>query len=310
MASKTKKKTKEPSQGEMNNNLRKAKALEKIVEHNRDFLKLDITLPLGNPALKQVHTNQWLWTALPKKQFDLVNWGIIAKALNSNVNRYEGYVKNRWYIESNDITVDVAGNKAEMKLGVNAFASTFNSYSEAYRGMAKAYTDATTQKTSKTSASKSNSNAVTTGNNTTIKNGWWGSWVTELVKKTVGNETDTLKKCKKMHELFRWHVYYSKYDNMPKTGGSVKNLERVWQGKPYLNCGDGANFLSAFYACCGADTGIYLTYDSAHYIVRCTINGHDYWCDQSGGEGAHNTLRGFNQTWNGYRSGNYYGRYV
>ena len=89
----TKKKTKEPSQGEMNNNLRKAKALEKIVEHNRDFLKLDITLPLVNPALKQVHTNQWLWTALPK-EFDLINWDIIAKALNSNVNRYEGYVES------------------------------------------------------------------------------------------------------------------------------------------------------------------------------------------------------------------------
>ena len=302
MATKNKKK-KVPSQKEQEYNLIKNKALEKIVEHNRDFLKLDITLPLGNPALKHVHTNQWLFTELPK-QFDLANWGIIADALNSNVNRYEGYVKNRWYVESVDINVDMSG-KAEMKIGLNAFASTYKKYTDDYRSLEKAYNEATTKKTSGT---KKTTNAV--GKNTTVKDGWWGKWVTELVKKTVGNETDTLKKCKKMHELFRWHVYYSKYNDMPKTGGSVNNLERVWNNDPYLNCGDGANFLSAFYAACGADTGIYLTYDSAHYIVRCTVNGHDYWCDQSGGEGAHNTMRGFNETWHGYRDGSYYGRYV
>ena len=303
------KKSSKPSQSEQDNNKRKSEALKKIVEHNRDYLKLDLTLPLGDTALKQVHTNQWLFTDLPA-EFDLANWTIIAKQLNSNVNRWEGYVENRWYIESCDISVDES--KAEMKLGLNAFASNFNSYSDAFKAFEKAYTDATnkaTTSTTKTSASKSTTNAVTTGENKTVKNGWWGEWVTKTVKSVVGNETDTLKKCKKIHEYFRWKTRWTKYGDMPYTGGSVSKLEKQWYRHKF-NCGDGANYLSAFYSCCGAKTGIYLTYDHAHYIVKVEINGNTYWCDHSGGEGAHNTLRGWNQTWHGYRSGSYRGRYV
>ena len=75
-----KKKTKKVSKAQQQLNKIKAEALKKIVEHNRDYLKLDITLPLGDTALKNVHTNQWLFTNLPS-EFDLVNWTIIAKQL-------------------------------------------------------------------------------------------------------------------------------------------------------------------------------------------------------------------------------------
>ena len=108
------KKKSTPSASEMNNNLLRKLALEKMVEHNRDYLQLDITIPLGNRALKQVHTNQWLFTDLPK-EFDLANWTILAKALNSSTNRYEGYIKNKWYIESVDITVN--GNTTHRTTG-------------------------------------------------------------------------------------------------------------------------------------------------------------------------------------------------
>jgi hypothetical protein len=301
------KKSSKPSQSEQDNNKRKSEALKKIVEHNRDYLKLDLTLPLGDTALKQVHTNQWLFTDLPA-EFDLANWTIIAKQLNSNVNRWEGYVENRWYIESCDISVDES--KAEMKLGLNAFASNFNSYSDTFKAFEKAYTDATnkaTTSTTKTSASKSTTNAVTTGENKTVKNGWWGEWVTKTVKSVVGNETDTLKKCKKMHEYFRWKTRWTEYYDMKYTGGSVKNLEKQWYRHKF-NCGDGANYLSAFYACCGASTGIYL--GPGHYVVKCVVNGKTYWCDHSGPEGGYNKLRGFGQTYHNIRGGNAYGRYV
>ena len=192
------KKKKKISKAQQNLNLMKSEALKKIVEHNRDYLKLDLTIPLGDRCLKQVHTNQWLFTDLPE-EFDLVNWTVIAQALNANTNRHEGYVKNRWYIDSVDINVD--GNKAEMKLGVNAFASTYNSYSDAFKSFEKAYNDATSQKT--TSASKDTTNAVTTNDNKAIKNGWWGQWVTDTVKKQVGSETDVLKNCKTMYEFWR-----------------------------------------------------------------------------------------------------------
>ena len=233
----TKKKTKEPSQGEMNNNLRKAKALEKIVEHNRDFLKLDITLPLGNPALKQVHTNQWLWTALPKKQFDLVNWGIIAKALNSNVNRYEGYVRNRWYIESNDITVDVAGNKAEMKLGVNAFASSYNTYTEGYRSMYKAFNEATTQNTTKkSSASKSTSNALAANNGALINESWVKKYnvpkiVVDKVKGCCKQGNTEEQNVRAWHEWMDNNVQYQGYNDSQK---SIEQVIRDGRG----NCCD------------------------------------------------------------------------
>lgn len=288
--------------------LAKSEALKKIHEHNRDLFKVTLTIPLGNTALKQVHTNQWLFTNLPK-EFDLANWTILADALNSSTNRHEGYVKNRWYIEAVDINV-TAGGKAEMKLTLNAFASSYSSYTEMNKNLQKAYTDAVNNinKNNKDKSDKNKTKAVTNGENKTIKNGWWGKWVTNLVKKVVGNETDTLKKCKLVHEYFRWKTRWTEYYDMKYTGGSVNNLEKQWSRHKF-NCGDGANYLSAFYACCGADTGIYLTYDSMHYIVKVVINGKTYWCDHSGDEGAYNTLRGWNQTWHGYRSGNYKGRY-
>lgn len=149
----------------------KSEALKKVHEHNRDYLSCKITLPLGDKALKHVHTNQWLFTDLPK-EFDLANWTILAEVLNSNTNRYEGYIKNRWYIEGCNISVDVSG-KAEMQLDLNAFASTYNGYSDALKSMQKAYTDAQNQNSSssKTSASKTKSNAVTT--KTSVINEKW-----------------------------------------------------------------------------------------------------------------------------------------
>ena len=171
MATKTnKKKTRVPSQKEQNNNLMKKKALEQFVEHNRDYLKLDVTLPLGNIALKNVHTNQWLWTYLPR-EFDLANWTVIAKALNSATNRYEQYVRNRWYIDGVDISVDATG-KAEMKLSLNAFASTHQEYHSGYRELQKAFTDATTKKTTSKTTGKSKSNALASNNKDLINTDW------------------------------------------------------------------------------------------------------------------------------------------
>ena len=284
--------------------IKKSEALKKITEHNRDYLSVTLTLPLGNPALKQVHTNQWLFTNLPK-EFDLANWTVLAEVLNSKSNRYAGYVKNRWYIEAVDISVE-AGGKREMKLTLNAFASSISNYTQIDKDIHKAYTDASTNASKNTN--NNNTNAV--ANNSNIKNGWWGNWVTNFVKNTVGNETDVLKRCKLCYNKFRDRVYYQEYNDMQKTGGDVNKLEKVWNNDPHINCGDGANFLSAFYNCCGAEAGIYLSNDRAHYIVKCTVAGKDYWTDQSGQEGCHNTLRGWNETWGGYRSGSYRGKYV
>ena len=53
----------------MANGLEKAKAKEQIVNSIRDLYSAKITLPLGNPNLKLVHTNQFLFTELPTDVF-------------------------------------------------------------------------------------------------------------------------------------------------------------------------------------------------------------------------------------------------
>ena len=218
-----KKKSKTPSASEMNRNLLKKLALEKMVEHNRDYLQVDVTIPLGNRALKQVHTNQWLFTNLPK-EFDLANWTILAKALNSTTNRYEGYVKNKWYIESNNITVNANG-KAEMKLGLNAFASATSTYAEQFREMSKAYTSATTQKTTNTSASKTKSNAIANSGDL-IKQDWVKKYnipsiVVNKVKGCCKASNTEEQNVKAWHQWMDANVQWQDYND------SQKNMEQI-----------------------------------------------------------------------------------
>ena len=206
-----KKKTKKVSKAQQQLNKIKAEALKKIVEHNRDYLKLDITLPLGDTALKNVHTNQWLFTNLPS-DFDLVNWTIIAKQLNSNVNRYEGYVKNRWYIDSVTVDVDASG-KAEMKLGLNAFASSLSKFADDFKTAEQNYKTATT-KTKTTSVSKNTTNAVSTGaliNEEWVKKYNISSTIVNKVKE-ICKEGDT--PYNNVRALFQWcddHLPYEGY---------------------------------------------------------------------------------------------------
>lgn len=240
---KTKKKSKNPSQKEIDNNLIKRKALEKIIEHNRDYLKCDITIPLGNPALKNVHTNQWLWSNIPN-DFNLVNWGIIAKALNADTNRFEAYAKNKWYIESVDVTVNATG-KAEMKLGLNAFASTLSKYTEEARSIQKAYTDAVNNQknktTKKSSATKTKTNAVTTKpliNEAWVKKYGVPSIVVQKIKQVC--------KAGKSDEdnVYAWHKWMDANVQWQRYNDSLKSIEQVIRdGKG--NCVDNSRVFRA-----------------------------------------------------------------
>ena len=272
---KTKKKA--SSTSSTNKNLLRKLALDKIFEHNRDYLKLDITIPLGNKALKQVHTNQWLFTNLPK-DFDLANWTILAKALNSSANRYEGYVKNRWYIESNDITVNANG-KAEMKLGLNAFASTHSTYAQQFRDLSKAYTSATTT----TSASKNTTNAV--GANSSVKGGE-GKVIDDLVKKIVGNTTDELSKAKKVHQWLKDNVRYSGYECT-----QYSSAESCYNNRGHLNCADTARLTRAMMSSAGLNAWVvHRSSNNGHFWTLIKINGKIYASDQTGSGSDWNTI--------------------
>ena len=266
MATKTnKKKTRVPSQKEQNNNLMKKKALEKFVEHNRDYLKLDLTLPLGNTALKNVHTNQWLWTYLPR-EFDLANWTVIAKALNSATNRYEQYVRNRWYIDGVDISVDATG-KAEMKLSLNAFASTHQEYHSGYRELQKAYTDATTKKTTSKTTGKSKSNALASNNKDLINTKWVkdfgiSSKIVDKVKSICkAGATDY----QNVRAIFEWSDANLPYEGYSGTNyGAVGTMEHGAG-----NCCDHAHLFAAMCRCLGV---------KCNYIHNpcCGTGGHVY----------------------------------
>lgn len=139
----------------MSNALEKAKAKEKIIESIRDLYSAKITLPLGNPNLKLVHTNQFLFTELPEDMFELANLDKISEALNSTYSRYSGYVINRWYIEG--ITINNDGNKATMELDLNPFASTLVKFRDDKQSFGKAYTDALSSENNNKSNSKTTS---------------------------------------------------------------------------------------------------------------------------------------------------------
>ena len=161
--------------------LEKAKAKDKIIESVRDLYSAKITLPLGNPNLKLVHTNQFIFTELPTEVFELANLDAISKALNSTYSRYSGYTLNRWYIEAVTITND--GNTAKMELDLNPFASTVIKFRDEKNSFRQAYTS-TMKSTSSSSTSKTNIKSVK-GENTTLRGGE-GKVIDDLVKDIIG----------------------------------------------------------------------------------------------------------------------------
>ena len=241
------------------NLLVKSEALKKIHEHNRDFLSLTLTIPLGNTALKKVHTNQWLFTNLPK-EFDLANWTIIADALNSAENRYEGYIKNKWYIEAVDISVDVNG-KAEMKLTLNAFASSISSYTDMAKDLKKAYTDKVNKDKQAKASSKNKTKAVSK-NNTAL-------FETKAGKNVGSNIDSALKKIIKDCNTEEQKAYCI-YDWVDK----YVSYEFYW-GEKYSN----SEILTGHRANCW-DTA-FLIYDLCSKAkVRCEIyNGYYHFVD-------------------------------
>ncbi len=237
--------------------LEKSKARDLILDSARDYLTAKITLPLGNPSLKNVHTNQFLWTELPN-EFPLENWETIADSLQSSVTRYTGskeygYSVNRWYIETCDINVDVSSGKAEMQLGLNAFASSTSEYTEGYRSLVKAYTDAINKasnessKASQTGSGKSTTNAVKTKsliNDSWVKKYSVPSAVVNQIKKICKAEWTDYKKVRTWFEWMDKHIGYDKYYSHKYSESSVLN-----RGKG--NCVDNSRLFRAGCLCMG-----------------------------------------------------------
>ena len=130
--------------------INKQKAMEAMTESVRNLLTFKIKLPGGNPLLKKLHTNSFIWTELPKR-FQLKNFSKTTKSMVGSYTRYAGYELNRWYVESVTITNDDSGLWFEIEL--NPFASPYSTYTSILESATTAYTNATTKTSSNTDSS-------------------------------------------------------------------------------------------------------------------------------------------------------------
>lgn len=252
------------------------KAQELIAKSVRDYLTAKITIPLGNPDLKNVHTNQFLWTELPSEMV-LKNWEIIAEAFQSKYTRYQGsrssgYTINRWYIEGLNIDVDVSSGKAEMSLDLNAFPSNTSKWSENYAKYSKAYEDAFNPQTSSTQ---------TTTNATTTKSVLNQEWIKKYnIDKTVYEKAEKICNVNwgqydNVKALFNWmddHIGYESYND-----GHYTPAQTLKRGKG--NCCDNSKLFRAFCQSIGVKCNFIRNSCISHQYNKVYIGNNSYIVD-------------------------------
>ena len=269
-------------------------ARERLVENVREYLTVKVTIPLGDPKLKEVHTNSFIWLPL-LDYMDLANYEEIIKFYMKYVGSASRgnmkYIRNRWYVEDCNITNDSSG-KFQMELTLNPIASSTKNYNKNMTDYQKAFTDAlssgsSNSGTASSTSSSSGTSVASTSGNSTLKGGQ-GSTIDNLVKKICGSETDQLKKAKLVHEWLKSNVSYSrycccKYPNKP---------EQAYNNRSHLNCGDTAILTCSMMKSAGLTAYIvHRTYNGGHFWCVIEINGKKYASDKTG------TNSGFNTVW-------------
>lgn len=269
-------------------------AINKMQESVRDLNKLTIKLPLGNPSLKYVHTNQWLFTDLPK-EFYLTNLAPLMNALNGTYNRYTGFQENRWYIEG--VTINNDGTTATIELNVNPMASSLSTYTEANNKSKEDYVSAVNSSNNNVATKEKTSKKSTTLNEKGLPKLYdvkgWSKSDQEFIKKVVaaalkkaGYPQDPVKQAYWIHDYYRVTHHYSKYDCMKYYYNHGYGFEKTWNVKGH-NCGEGAVTIQALLYCIGLKPVIYNGHN--HFWIKVKINGTMYYCDQAGASGASNS---------------------
>lgn len=276
----------------------KNSATEKIVESVRDLVSLKIKLPLGNPNLALVHTNQYVQTELPTDVFKMANMNIIGNKLSSLYSRGSGYTTNRWYVEGVTITND--GNSATMELDLNPFATPWLNYEENKMGYRKAYGDALNSGKSNESGKSSGTDSATESD---LKGGE-GKKIDELVKKICTNkngqvEKNPMKRAEKIHNWLNKKNHYSDYLNS-RTKSPEKALERMLSSKG-INCADTSRLTASMLR--SANIECYVVHISkmcgkcGHYFTVFEIDGKLHCSDTVAGGG-----RPIDKYWTGCNS--------
>lgn len=251
------------------NILEKNKALELIQKSARDLLKMKITLPLGNKALKKVHTNQFCfydWESI--SAMHLKNWEKLAEVYSSTYTRFGGYKLGRWYIETNTIDVDIPSRKAEMTLELNAFPSSLSEFNSDARKFQDAYNrvfNQSSNSSNSTSSGKAKSNSSSKNNTklfpTKAGKNVGGNLSTAVKKITAGCNTEE----QRAYCIYDWvdkYVSYERYTSGKYSSSQVLTGHRA-------NCWDTA-FL------------IYNLCSTCKPKVRCEVyNGYYHFLDET-----------------------------
>lgn len=261
------------------------KALGEVTKSIRDLLTLKVTLPLGNPNLKLVHTNQFCFIDLPK-EFVLANMKTIGNIFSTEATRYTGYVPSRWYIEA--VTINHDGSNPTMELTLNPFASPSSQYSDAYEKFIEAYNQANSQDESSSTGKVS---SVPSGNSSFA--GGEGSTIDNLVEEIIGDETNILKKAKLIHKWLIENRNFKFYLNS-RTHSPAAALKKGQKGG--INCAGTSRLTASMMRSAGVDC--YVVHSTCHYYTVIKYKGKLY-CSDAATRSHSLKNRPFNTYWQG-----------
>jgi hypothetical protein len=240
----------------------KKAAKKEITKSIRDLLNFKITVPLGNPNYKLLHTNQFITTQLPS-DFVLENFGIIGQKLASEATRSTTYVTNRWYVEA--ITITNNGKDAKMELELNPFASPRTQYKDNYTSFSKAYQDAQQKQTTTSPIS-------TNKTNKTNKTGGEGKTIDNLVAKIIKGKKSDLAKAKAIHQWLINNVRYKYYECT-----RYNTAEKCYKNRSHLNCADTSRLTRAMMSSAGLNASV--VHGPHHFWTVIKIGGKEYASD-------------------------------
>ena len=270
------------------------KALEELSKSVRDLLSFEIKLPLNHTMFKEMHTNQFLWTELPR-EFKLGNLAEIFKIMASyKQNRGVSYVENRWYIEKMVVKCDSNGVFATLTL--NVFPSSYSVYSNALKGYRDAYDQAFKQQ----EAQKTENSGGTSGGGEGLR---WSTGVPELdnlISNAIAGKTSDVDKARAIHNALKdAGIMYSYYYNFHHS----KTYQR-WNAKdgPGLNCGDAAALVAEAMKAAGLHAVVQLRCDENHFFCLITCHDGNHFSDLTANSGQY-SRRPFDEVWEGYYCG-------
>ena len=272
------------------------KAQEEVVKHGNELLDFQIKLPLNHTMFKNLHTNQMLFTELPK-DFKLGNLAELFKILPTyKINRGLGteYQENRWYIKEQRIKCDSNGLFSTLTLTV--LPTPYSAYTAALRSYREAYIQAYEQKTENNTGTGGGAGEPRLGNDSTETSDiacatgrYWGHAgdnenFDECAKKGYAQEgrgyydfarqfSSPIELAKALTSRFSYESYSNHNDG---------SAEETWDGgNIYCNCWDACRLVKCCFDAAGFDC-IVVTgsiYEGGHGWNAVKHNGRWYTFD-------------------------------